>query len=196
LGYDSCRFVIDGSTRVKKDSPPGTIYLLKRVELAIRGCAETALAPFGLTPTQFLILFRLKYSEGTSSAELARATGVRPQSIVDIIRPLERDGLIKRREAPEHRRILRITLSPAGEQLLARSIPVAAELERELLSTLSGQELKRLRESLTKLLASAEAHETHPGVRRAAAVTAMRAEIARPWKKATAPRQRRRSSVA
>jgi DNA-binding MarR family transcriptional regulator len=188
--------VIGGSIRVKKD-PPGTIYLLKRVELAIRGCAEVALAPFGLTPTQFLILFRLKYSEGTSSAELARATGVRPQSIVDIIRPLERDGLIKRREAPEHKRILRITLTAAGEQLLARSIPMAAQLEQELLSELSSQELKRLRESLTKLLSSAEAHDTHPGVRRAAAATAMRAEIARPWKKKTsATRQRRRRSAS
>ncbi len=49
--------------------------------------------------------------------------GIRPQSVVDLIGPLERRGLIKRREAPEHRRILRITLSAAGEQLFARALP-------------------------------------------------------------------------
>ena len=76
----------------------------------VRGCVEVALAPFGLTPTQFLVLVRLKSSEGLSGAELARATGVRPQSITELIGPLERDGLITRKEAPEHKRILRISL--------------------------------------------------------------------------------------
>jgi DNA-binding MarR family transcriptional regulator len=178
----------------KKDSL-GTVYLLKRAELAVRSCAEVALAPFGLTPAQFLVLFRLKHSEGVSSAELARVTGVRPQSVVDLIRPLEKAALIRRREAPEHRRILRITLTAAGEQLLARAIPIARQLEEDLCSDLSASEIMRLREGLTKLLEKAEAHEMHPAVRRSAAETAMREEIARPWKKATTTPRSSRSRV-
>ena len=142
----------------RKDSPGGVVYLLKRAELAARSCAEVALAPLGLTPTQFLVLFELKESEGISSAELARMIGVRAQSMGELIAPLEREGLITRREAPEHRRILRIRLSAAGEQLLARGLRIAKDLERELLSSLSTQEIAHLRTGLTKLLTSARAH--------------------------------------
>lgn len=150
----------------------GTVYLLKRAELAIRGCAEAALVPFGLTPTQFLVLFRLEQDKGLSSAELARVAGVRPQSIVDHIRPLERDKLIVRREAPEHRSILRIHLTAAGSELLRRALPVVSQLENELLADLSTRELTYLRAALEKLRKSAESHEAHPHARKAAAVRA------------------------
>jgi DNA-binding MarR family transcriptional regulator len=149
----------------RKDDSLGTVYLLKRAELAVRNCVEVALAPFQLTPTQFLVLFRLKHSKGVSSAELARVTGVRPQSVAELIGPLERRGLISRREAAEHRRILRISLSAAGERLLARATPIARQLEKELLANLAGPQLTSLREGLVKLLANAESHETHPSAR-------------------------------
>lgn len=166
--------------------------LLKRAELAVRGCAEALLLPFGLTPAQFLVLFRLKGSTtNISSADLARAAGIRPQSVVDLIGPLERRGLIKRREAPEHRRILRITLSAAGEQLFARALPAAARLESELLANLNASELSGLRNGLEKLLANAEAHESHPAMRRSAAAATMRSEVARKSSKpATRARKR------
>jgi DNA-binding MarR family transcriptional regulator len=152
----------------KKNDSQGLVYLLKSTELAVRTCAEVALAPFHLTPALFMMLFRLKESDGVSSADLARTIGVRPQSIVDLIRPLERSGLIKRRKAPEHGRILRISLTAAGVRLLGRALPVARQLEAELFSNVTAQEIAHLREGLAKLLANAQAHETHPAGRRAA----------------------------
>jgi DNA-binding MarR family transcriptional regulator len=140
----------------------GTLSLLKRAESAVRGCAEAALTPFRLTPTQFLLLYRLQESTGVSSAELARTLGVRPQSIVDLIGPLEREGLIKRREDPEHRRILRITLTAAGKRLLAQAIPVARQLEEELLANLNAEEAALLHGGLLKLLANARAPSRKP----------------------------------
>jgi DNA-binding MarR family transcriptional regulator len=68
----------------------GTIYLLKRAELAVRACMEVALSQFGLTPAQFLMLYRLRDSHAPSAADLARDLHVRPQSMIEIIRPLER----------------------------------------------------------------------------------------------------------
>jgi DNA-binding MarR family transcriptional regulator len=182
--------------RTKKSASVGIVDLLKRAELAVRGCAEALLVPFGLTPAQFLVLFRLKQSTNVSSAELARATGIRPQSIVDLIGPLERRGLIKRREAPEHRRILRITLSAAGEQLFARALPAAAQLESELLATLNATELAGLRNGLEKLLANAEAHESHPAMRRSAAAATLRSQVARKSRKRAAPSRKRRKVTA
>jgi len=150
------------------DESLGLVYLLKCAELAVRNCAEVVLASFELTPALFLLLFRLKESDGVSSAELARTIGVRPQSIVDLIRPLEKAGLIRRRQAREHRRILRISLTAAGERLLDRAIPAARQLEDQLFSRLTPQQVAQLRDGLSSLLASALAHEAHPLARRAA----------------------------
>jgi DNA-binding MarR family transcriptional regulator len=176
--------------RLKKNDSVGLVYLLKRAELAVRSCAEVTLASFRLTPAQFLVLFRLLRSQGVSSADLARTIGVRPQSIVDLIAPLEREGLIERREAPEHRRILRINLTPAGEKLLAEALPAARQLEKQLLSNLSGAQVAHLREGLTQLLASAQAHETRAVVRRPVAAKTKREPSARRTSTPARPRSR------
>jgi hypothetical protein len=126
---------------------------------------------------------------------------VRPQSIAEIIRPLERAGLIARRAAPGHGRILRIDVSRAGEMLLARCVPLAKRLERELLRTLSPASLEALREGLEAFRRNAEAHPTSPTVRRAKAQDMMRAHMKRPWKHDDTPapstsRKARKSQTA
>ena len=175
------------------DTPGSIVYLLKRTELAVRSCVEVALVEFDLTPNQFHMLLRLHQQDGMSAAQLARSLGVRPQSTGEIIAPLERKALIRREESPEHRRILRISLTAAGRQLLARASRVAMQLEEELLEDLNAIELKALRNGLGKLLASAQQHECHPEVRRLAATELARAEVARPWRRAAAPDKRRRA---
>ena len=177
----------------RKSAPVGIVYLLKRTELAVRSCAEALLTEFDLTPAQFVVLFQLKQATGASSADLARAVGISPQSVVELIAPLERKGLIKRREDPEHRRILRTTLTAAGEQLLARAWPSAAELERELMANLTASELRGLHKSLTKLLANAESHESHPTVRRSTANVMARATRTRQKTQRSLPRRPRPS---
>jgi DNA-binding MarR family transcriptional regulator len=138
--------------RLKKEDSLGVIYLLKRAELAARSQSEEIFAQFGLTPAQFLALFLLKRSRGISGAELAREIGVRPQSIVDLIRPLERQGNIVRHKDSTHRRILRMSLSPAGERLLGKALILARRLENDLLSSFTATQVSQLRESLTLLL--------------------------------------------
>jgi DNA-binding MarR family transcriptional regulator len=173
--------------------PASIVYLLKHTELAVRGCVEVALVQFDLTPNQFLMLLRLHHRDGQSAAELARAVGVRPQSIGEIITPLERKALISRQESPEHRRVLRISLTAAGSQLLARAMRVGQQLEKELLTELSATELAALRAGLSKLLASAQQHECHPEVRRLAATRMMKNQIARPWRGVSKTGKRRRA---
>ena len=137
------------------DSPVGTIYLLKRTELAVRGCVEAALAEFDLTPTQFLTLFRVRDAHELSAAALARELGVRPQSMNEIIAPLERKKLLKREASREHQRILHMRLTSSGARLLAEALQAAACLEAELLVELDPTQLRMLQESLTHLWTTA-----------------------------------------
>jgi len=175
------------------DSTVGATYLLKRTELAVRACVEVALMQFDLTPNQFLMLVRLDYEGAQSSAQLARALGIRPQSITETIAPLELKGLIQRQESPKHRRILQITLTTAGKQLLTQAKKVANKLEQELLTCLTPTELGHLRNALEKVRASAERHETHPAVRRQEAAQLGRAHLRRPWAGTARPAARRRT---
>ncbi|HEY1284072.1 MAG TPA: MarR family transcriptional regulator [Steroidobacteraceae bacterium] len=161
-------------------NPVGTLYLLKRAELAVRSCMEVALCEFGLTPTQFLMLFRLYRRNRVSAAELAREIGVRPQSIIEVIRPLERRHLLKREPSPEHRRILHTRLTPAGEKLLLEGLEVAARIERELLTGLTSEELTGFSETLARLWERAERHELYRGsIREAGSATSNPDERAR-----------------
>lgn len=156
----------------------GAIYLLKRTELAVRSCVEAALAEFDLTPTQFLMLLRLRDTDGLSAASLAREIAVRPQSVVEILAPLERKGLIKRKASAEHRRILEIRLATAGRRLLDEAVPTTAKLEAELLQDLNARQLDVLQQALGKLWARAEKHELHPSSIRRKATQELRNKLA------------------
>jgi DNA-binding MarR family transcriptional regulator len=168
----------------------GTVYLLKRAELAVRGCMEVALADFDLTPTQFLMLFRLAGRQEVSGAELAREVGVRPQSVIETLAPLERKGLLKREASSANRRVLHTQLTPAGRKLLDAALRTAAQIESELLADLNGPQLAALQQALTQLWERAERHELHPGVIRARAEQQMRTQLAARQRRSVRDRSR------
>lgn len=148
------------------DFPVSTVYLLKRAELAVRGCVEVALGAVELTPSQYFILFLVKCGEATSSAELARAMGVLPQSMTELIAPLEKKGAIVRKPDPTNNRILRIEVTAAGERLFAKGTEVAIRIEKELLEGFDSRELKAVNRFFGALTATAESHSFHPKLRR------------------------------
>lgn len=153
-------------------SAVGTIYLLKRAELAVRGCMEGAFAEVDLTPSQYFILFLIKTGGASSSAELARAMGMLPQSMTELIAPLEKDGAITRRPDPANNRILRIELTNAGERLFMKTTQVAIRMEHELLEGFEERELTRMNQTFEALIATAEAHSHHPTLRQRAKTAA------------------------
>ena len=157
--------------------PVGTVYLLKRAELAVRSCMEVALASFDLTPAQFLMLFRMRDCADVSAADLARDIGVRPQSLISLIAPLERAGILEREPSPRHRRILHMRLTAEGKRLVGDAMRVASRIESELLASLDEAHLSALHEALTALRDRAEGHDLHPGSIRARAEELMRAQI-------------------
>jgi DNA-binding MarR family transcriptional regulator len=157
--------------------PVGTIYLMKRAELAVRGCMEVALAEFDLTPAQFLVLFRMRDRTDFSAAALAREIGVRPQTLITLLAPLERRGILEREPSPAHRRILHNRLTPAGKKLLAGALRVAGQVEADLLANVDDKKLSLFQEVLTSLWERAEAHELHPSAIRAKAEELMRAHL-------------------
>ncbi|KQM57535.1 MarR family winged helix-turn-helix transcriptional regulator [Agreia sp. Leaf210] len=82
------------------------------------------LAPLRLTPVEFGVLAQLAAADGLSQADLARAVGVRPQSMTALVAGLQERALIDRGADRGRGRHSRITLTRGGRDLLAEAYPV------------------------------------------------------------------------
>jgi DNA-binding MarR family transcriptional regulator len=104
-----------------------------------------------LTLSQLRILMLLSRSEGMSGSELAEELGVGLAALSGMIDRLVTNDLVLRREDPHDRRVRRISLSKAGDDLIGGIITAGAEKERKLLSRLTAEELAALSESMNLL---------------------------------------------
>ena len=105
-----------------------------------------------LTPSQSSVILRLEKDGATTVSSLARAEGMRPQSMSAIVRPLQQSGLIRGAPDPSDGRQTLISLSPKclnwlQEGRTARQDWIATTISQKL----SLQEQGKLQEAL-KLL--------------------------------------------
>jgi DNA-binding MarR family transcriptional regulator len=132
-----------GSRRPRKARPPPPgegkrgeqgylAYLLRQAQAATRLAMERALADFGVTTPQFVVLTMLRAYPGLSGADLARVAMLTPQTVGVIIRNLERDGAILMTPHPVHGRIQQWTLTPRGATLLKACRERVIALEKRL----------------------------------------------------------------
>jgi DNA-binding MarR family transcriptional regulator len=128
--------------------PPLTLYLVKRLELVIRALLDDALRPLGLTTLQYTALTVLEASGALSSAQLARRSFLRPQTMHEMVLALEKRGLIARTPKPDNKRVLLAGLTDAGRDLLAGCAPAVTELEDALLAGMSPGQRATFREGL------------------------------------------------
>ena len=148
----------DASRAVDADARPGLslLYMVKQVELAVRAHLDELLKPAGVTALQYTALTVLDRRDGLTSAELARRSFVTPQSMTDLVKGLERRGLIGRRQDADHGRRLLISLTPDGRSLLRAYESRARALEERMVADLSRDDRDQLRDLLNRCRAALE----------------------------------------
>ena len=124
---------------------PLLLYLLKRVELAVRARLDEIVRPAGLTAAQYTALTVLERHDDMSSAQLARHSFVTAQSMADMITTLQGRKLIERHRDRADRRRLVVSLTAEGRMLLDRYRDEVAALEDDMIAGLSGQQTGELR---------------------------------------------------
>lgn len=144
---DDRQLSAQGDTTALAETPL-TLYLIKRLELVIRALLDDALRELGLTTLQYTALTVLQSSGPLSSAQLARRSFLRPQTMHEMVLALEKRGLIVRKVQEGNKRVLLATLTEEGACLLARCAPAVLELESELLDDLSPGQRATFREGL------------------------------------------------
>jgi DNA-binding MarR family transcriptional regulator len=116
--------VINGSaTPASTDQAPDAAELaaqlrLSATRLARRLRQETS---SGLTPSQLSALATVGSCGTVTLGFLAERERISPPSVTKIVAKLEAEGLLERRVDGRDRRITRVTLTAAGDELLAES---------------------------------------------------------------------------
>jgi DNA-binding MarR family transcriptional regulator len=144
-----------GAARSAGEAAPGAkaeprlSYLVKQLELAIRADMDANAREHGLTALQYTALTVLQRQPGMSGAQLSRRSFVSPQAGSEMVAHLERKALIVRAPDADNRRILRISLTAAGEHTVRECDRWMDGLETRMLAGLSAAETRALRTILT-----------------------------------------------
>jgi DNA-binding MarR family transcriptional regulator len=134
-------------------------YLLRQAGVAFRVRTEHALADLQVTLPQFAVLTMTAAYPGLSNADLARLSLLTPQTVSVIVGNLKRSGLLASRPHAVHGRIQHLSLTPAGEAILARSKQRVQVIEADLAAGLSPREEQTIRQWLVRVAAG---HDTPP----------------------------------
>ena len=127
-----------------------TTYLVKQLELALRARVDGVAAEEGLTGLQYISLVALRSDPPISSAELARRSGVSPQSAGDMITSLEGRGLVSRTPKADNRRILEVRVTDEGLARLRRCDRAMRKVDALMTSELTSAEAEQLGDLLRR----------------------------------------------
>lgn len=130
-----------------------TFYLVKRVETEVAVAMSNALNPYDLTPLQYAVMSFVD-TEGAdfSSAQLSRRFFMTPQSMNEIVTILERKNRLIKSKDPNHKRVLRLSLTDEGKAILTACNTAIDAAETQFLSGLKAKELDIFRTLLGKIL--------------------------------------------
>lgn len=127
-------------------------HLVKWVEMAVRARVDRSMRAMSLSSSQLFALVLLDEQGETTSAELARRMHLTPQAMTTLLAPLRDGALIARRSDSAHRRRLQLSLTAAGQTLLAEVRKLTPPIEDELLDGLTAAERETLRRLLERIV--------------------------------------------
>lgn len=104
-----------------------------------------------LTPTQFALLVKLNEIGDASQNELGRQIGIDAATTNGVVERLLKKHYIQTTPDQKDKRRLRLSLTPDGQQMVARSIPVAKAISLETLDGLNPRDCARLVQLLEKI---------------------------------------------
>jgi DNA-binding MarR family transcriptional regulator len=129
--------------------PDGRVaFLLRQAHSAFRAVIDRELAPLSLTGPQYSALNVIARMPGLSGSELARNSMLTQQTTNEILRTLERQGLIVRQPRAGNRRVLEVHVTQDGQHLIARARRIVYGIERRMVSSLGVRDQARLRQWL------------------------------------------------
>jgi MarR family transcriptional regulator, transcriptional regulator for hemolysin len=120
-----------------------------------RALDDVLVAAGGSTAT-WQVLLALKTTDHRTQGELAEAIGIRQPTLTHHLDTLTRGGFVTRLAEPGNRRVQRVTVTEAGEQLFLRLRRAAASFDGRLRAGLGDDDVAELRRLLAQLEENAQ----------------------------------------
>jgi DNA-binding MarR family transcriptional regulator len=135
-----------------------TGYLLSQICRLKHVRSHAFLGEIGLCRGQPFVLRALWEKEGMTHSELAEQLRVQPATITNMLKRMEKAGLVERRHDAEDQRVSRVYLTDAGRNIRDAVERVWSELEEQTFAGFSSKEcvllhsfLLRIRENLVRM---------------------------------------------
>ena len=159
-GQRGKRARLPGAARRTAAAParPRVSYLIGRLDRALRRRLGEALAPGGLSISQYTVLSVLQARGELSNAQLASRAFITPQAMNEVVQSLEALKLVTRRQDPSHGRIVQLTLTSRGLHTLRECDTAVRALEQSMLARLSEPERETLSTALNACIQTLEGH--------------------------------------
>jgi DNA-binding MarR family transcriptional regulator len=138
--------------------PMGLAYLVGRLDHVLNQRLRDSLAPAGLSVPQYTALSVFRAHGSLSNAQLATRTMISPQSANEMVKQMEGKGWIERRPDPAHGRIIQISLTAAGEEVLRACDAQVAEVENIMFADLDKEGRTQLHAQLRAAVRALSVH--------------------------------------
>ena len=109
-----------------------TPFVLWRANTVVHNRLQAALAPLGLTISQWGILEHLDEFGALAGADIARGIHLTPQSVNTAVNAMEKLGLVERTSHPHHGRLVLWALTSAGTEAALEGRALVASVRAEV----------------------------------------------------------------
>ena len=127
-------------------------YLIRRLHQIHLGLFAEECREEDVTPVQFGMLSVLASGAEMDQLSLSTSVGVDRVSGADVIKRLERRGLLQRKQSEVDRRARVISITPIGAEFVENVRPKMARAQAKLVAPLTEDELAELERILKKLI--------------------------------------------
>lgn len=123
--------------------------LIDEVARIQRTIAGQQMAQFGLTHIQYLALVYVLHHEGMTQTDLQNLLEITRGACTQLVDRLVRSDLLERRPDPHDRRVNRLVLTPAAEQLTGESRAIFDQVHDQMFQDVSQDDAGRVLDFLT-----------------------------------------------
>lgn len=116
------------------------IHLLHRAGQCAGDIFHAEMKVDGLTPRQLAVLVTVSNNEGLSQTGLVDRTGIDRSTLADIVRRMQRKGLLQRRRTKEDARAYAVKLTDEGRKVLRTAEPLARRVDDRILDALPNKQ--------------------------------------------------------
>jgi len=105
----------------------------------------------GLHRGQGFALVHLWHNDGVAQNEISKAMHIRPASVTNMLKRMERDGWIERRRDTADQRVVRVFITDKAKAVREQARNTFQEMEEEITAIYTPEEMQTLQALLMKL---------------------------------------------